>query len=501
MMIKPIAIFWIVIIFSCANGNGQPELKKNSRETTEILEFLADDKLMGRRTGESGNNEAAQYIADKLKSYGVSYPPGMNTYFQKIPFVLEKPVGKYSLEINNIPFNPLTDCIITKGKAEFKNIPVVFAKYGLEDELTGKSDYDGLDVEGKIVVVLPGEPENSQQSAVMRASKKKRALAVKYKAAALLELYQLNTPWTFFTNYYGRESLQLEDTAAGSKDQIIYGWVKDKGDLLKKELIAGKKEMLGSVSVYGSSYVPKYSQNVVGVIEGSHPMLKKEYVLLSAHYDHVGTGKNGGAFTPEDSIFNGARDNAMGVTAILHAAAALAKKKPKRSVLFLAVTGEEVGLLGSKFYAENPIIPLNDIIFNLNTDGAGYNSVNHVSVIGWGRTGIDSLISTAAKLAGLDIFKNPAAEQNLFDRSDNVSFAAKGIPALTFSPGFDAFDDEISKYYHRVDDESDTVDKVYLLKFSQSLAHLARLIADNPVLPKWKAGDKYEDAGIKLYQK
>ena len=229
--------------------------------------------------------------------------------------------------------------------------------------------------------------------------------------------------------------------------------------------------------------------------------VQKEYILLSAHYDHVGTGKKGGVFTPEDSIFNGARDNAMGTVAILHAAAALAKKKPQRSILFLAVTGEEVGLLGSKFYAENPIIPLNNIIFNLNTDGAGYNSVKHVSVIGWGRTGVDSLISMATRKVGLDVFKNPAAEQNLFDRSDNVSFAAKGVPALTFSPGFDAFDDEISKYYHRVDDEADTVDKLYLLKFSQSLAHLARLIADHPVLPKWITGDKYEEAGIKLYKK
>jgi hypothetical protein len=500
-MLKPIAILFVAILFSCANGNGQPELKKSSRQTTEILEFLADDKLMGRRTGEPGNNEAAQYIADKLKSFGVSYAPGMDSYFQKIPFVLEKPAEKYSLQINNVSFDPISDCLILKGKAEFKNIPVVFAKFGLIDEATGKSDYDGLDVEGKIVIVLPGEPDNSQQSAVIRASKKKRALAIKYKAAALLELYQLNTPWAFFTNYYGRESLQLEDPSAGGKDQLIYGWVKDKGDLLKKELIAGKKEMLGSVSASGSSSIPKYSQNVVGVIEGTHPTLKKEYILLSAHYDHVGTGKKGGVFTPEDSIFNGARDNAMGTVAILHAAAALAKKKPQRSILFLAVTGEEVGLLGSKFYAENPIIPLNNIIFNLNTDGAGYNSVKHVSVIGWGRTGVDSLISMATRKVGLDVFKNPAAEQNLFDRSDNVSFAAKGVPALTFSPGFDAFDDEISKYYHRVDDEADTVDKLYLLKFSQSLAHLARLIADHPVLPKWITGDKYEEAGIKLYKK
>jgi Zn-dependent M28 family amino/carboxypeptidase len=318
---------------------------------------------------------------------------------------------------------------------------------------------------------------------------------------ALLELYQLNTPWTFFTNYFGRETLQLEDAEEGDKDQLIVGWVKDKGDLIKKELIVGKVKMTGSVSAGGSTSIPKPSQNVIGVIEGTDPSLKNEYLLLSAHYDHVGTGKKGGVFTSEDSIFNGARDNAMGTAAILHAAAALSKKKPLRSIIFLAVTGEEVGLLGSKYYAENPVIPLNKVIFNLNTDGAGYNSTKHISVIGWGRTGVDSLISQATRKVGLDVFKNPAAEQNLFDRSDNVSFAAKGVPALTFSPGFDAFDEEIAKYYHQVGDEADSVDKAYLLKFSQSLAYLARLIADNQVLPKWVKGDKYEEAGLKLYRK
>jgi hypothetical protein len=500
-MLKILPTLFIAILLSCSNSNGQPELKKKNSQTTEILNFLADDKLMGRRTGEPGNNEAAQYIADKLKSYGVSFAPGMDSYFQKIPFSVFKPTEKYSLVLNNITFDPISDCLILSGKANFENVPVVFAKYGLVNEETGVSDYDGLDVEGKIVIVLPGEPDNSQQSAVMRASKKKRALAIKHKAVALLELYQLNTPWSFFTNYFSRETLQLEDAAEGDKDQLIVGWVKDKGDLIKKELIAGKVKMTGSVSASGSTTIPKPSQNVIGVIEGTDPNLKNEYLLLSAHYDHVGTGKKGGVFTSEDSIFNGARDNAMGTAAILHAAAALSKKKPLRSIIFLAVTGEEVGLLGSKYYAENPVIPLNKVIFNLNTDGAGYNSTKHISVIGWGRTGVDSLISQATRKVGLDVFKNPAAEQNLFDRSDNVSFAAKGVPALTFSPGFDAFDEEIAKYYHQVGDEADTVDKAYLLRFSQSLAYLARLIADNQVLPKWVKGDKYEEAGLKLYRK
>ena len=267
-MLKILPTLFIAILLSCSNSNGQPELKKKNSQTTEILNFLADDKLMGRRTGEPGNNEAAQYIADKLKSYGVSFAPGMDSYFQKIPFSVFKPTEKYSLVLNNVTFEPISDCLILSGQANFENIPVVFAKYGLVNEETGVSDYDGLDVEGKIVIVLPGEPDNSQQSAVMRASKKKRALAIKHKAVALLELYQLNSPWAFFTNYFGRETLQLEDAAEGDRDQLIFGWVKDKGDLIKKELIAGKVKMTGSVSGGGSTTIPKPSQNVIGVIEG-----------------------------------------------------------------------------------------------------------------------------------------------------------------------------------------------------------------------------------------
>jgi len=165
------------------------------------------------------------------------------------------------------------------------------------------------------------------------------------------------------------------------------------------------------------------------------------------------------------------------------------------------LTAEEVGLLGSQYYANHPLLPLNKCIFNINSDGAGYNDTTIVAVMGLDRTGAKAEMETASKAFGLGIFADPSPEQGLFDRSDNVSFAKKGIPAPTFTPGFREFNGEIMKNYHQVSDNPETIDFNYLLKFSQAFTYAARLIADMPKAPQWIAGDKYEEAAKKLYVK
>jgi Zn-dependent M28 family amino/carboxypeptidase len=241
---------------------------------------------------------------------------------------------------------------------------------------------------------------------------------------------------------------------------------------------------------------------VIGFIEGTDPVLIQEYLLISAHYDHVGVGKEGGSmFTEQDSIFNGARDNGIGVVALLSAAKGLAQTPPKRSVIFLACTAEEMGLLGSKYYTEHPLIPLNKTIFNLNSDGAGYDDTAAISVIGYDRVGVVEEFNLAAQKFGLRIIADPAPEQNLFDRSDNVNFAIKGIPAPCVSPGTTDFTEEIAKYYHQAIDNPESVDFDYLLVFCKTFVHMARLIADKKEAPQWAPGDKYEEAGKKLYGK
>lgn len=239
------------------------------------------------------------------------------------------------------------------------------------------------------------------------------------------------------------------------------------------------------------------AKNVAGAIEGTDPVLKNEWIVISAHYDHVGVNKAAGA----DSIFNGARDNAIGTTAMLHAAKFFGKNRPKRSILFLAVTAEEKGLLGSEWYSNHPLIPLKQTVFNLNCDGAGYNDTTIVTLIDFNRTSADESLKEACAAFGLTLKGDPAPEQNLYERSDNLNFAVKGVPAVDVAPGTKAFDQELFKYYHQPADEVSSLNMNYVTKFHQSFVYAAYLIANAKDRPQWKPGDKFEEAGKKLYGK
>jgi len=200
-----------------------------------------------------------------------------------------------------------------------------------------------------------------------------------------------------------------------------------------------------------------------------------------------------------DFIYNGARDNAVGTAGIMAAAAFFAENPPKRSIIFAAWTAEEKGLLGSRYYAEKPAISLGQTVYNLNIDGAGYNDTTKVTIIGLGRTEADSELTAAAEAFGLEAIPDPVPEQNLFDRSDNVNFASRGIPSPTYSMGLTAFDEEINYYYHRVTDEAETLDFDYVTSYIRSFVYAAHLIGNAEEAPFWLPGDKYEPAGIELY--
>jgi Zn-dependent M28 family amino/carboxypeptidase len=237
-------------------------------------------------------------------------------------------------------------------------------------------------------------------------------------------------------------------------------------------------------------------RNVLGYLEGTDPELKDEFVIYSAHYDHVGVGKPNAEM---DSIYNGARDNAVGTVTVMNAAENIGKYPTKRSSLFIFFTGEEKGLLGSEYFVENPTIALDRVVYCFNSDNGGYNDTTKTTILGLNRTTAGKHFIGAAKEFGLTAIDDPAPEQNLFDRSDNVHFAKKGVPAPTYSMGFNAFDEEITKYYHQVTDNPDTMDYDYLYKFFQSYVLSARLIANDPERPFWTEGDKYYEAGKKLY--
>jgi hypothetical protein len=508
-LMKKLTILATWLAFVCfttaqaQNDSRAPEFDITKADMEAHLRFLASDALQGRRTGEMGNDIAAAYIASQYATYSLKQVEGAQGYYQPVPFEAITPPSMAKIVVEDETYTQGDNLLMMTGNLELTKTKAVFANYGWVDEETGANDYDKLDVEGKLVFVLPGTPEGQDPLTVFNSMSKKRKLAKEKGAVGLIELYRLQFPWQFFLSYFGKESLNLADKMETTKSSpnFVYGWIKEENKETFNAMKDSKKTKV-ELSSEGFSRRAVTSNNVIGLLEGTDPELKDEYLLITAHFDHVGTGKNGGSpYTPEDSIFNGARDNAMGTTALLGALQALAEAPPKRSVIFLAVTGEEIGLLGSQYYAENPLIPMEQVIFNLNTDGAGYNDPSYVSIVGFGRTGTDGLVEAASNIFGLDVFPNPAPEQNLFDRSDNVSFAKLGVPALCFSPGLTEFDEEISTYYHQAADNPDSIDFDYLQKFCQALARTARLIADDEDRPFWVEGDKYEEAGKQLYER
>ena len=488
--------------FSQKKNNSLPEFQVKKSETEAHMRFLAADELMGRRTGEQGNFVAARYIAEQFRKLGVMPVPGNGagnaTYFQSVPFEKTGSNGSGEIIADAEIMKSGEDWILMNGGEMNVKSQIVYASFGLENAAKNQDDYKGLDVKGKIVLVESGTAEVQTPTEIIATSAEKRKIALDKGAIAVFELFNAPIPWNVVTKNFSREKLSLAE-GDGSAKSIPHVWINGKEAKYARALRAAKEvefKTEGRKSQIISSF------NVAGYIAGTDPKLKEEYVLLSAHYDHIGVGKQGGQpYTAEDSIFNGARDNAFGTVALLTAAEALAKNPPKRSILIVALTGEEVGLLGSKYYAAHPLLPLNKCIFNMNSDGAGYNDTTIVSVMGLDRTGARAEIEAACKAFGLGIFADPSPEQGLFDRSDNVSFAKEGIPAPTFTPGFKEFNGDILKNYHQVSDNPETIDFNYLLKFSQAYTYATRLIADRKVAPQWSAGDKYEAAGKKLYGK
>jgi len=475
-----------------------PEFSFNTLDLAGEMHFLASDFLQGRRTGSPGNEIAANYIATQLRAFGYS-PINEGSFFQPVPLMRTASPDNGMVKIGNKVYRQKEELLILRGPAaKVSTADVVFANYGWVDPESNHNDYENLDVKGKIVITRAGIPGDVSQAGVFRGLSEKSAMAAAAGAVGIFEIYSLPYPWGSFKGYLGGERMGLD--SGNPPSTIPYGFLKTDDEFV--EMLTKKKRGLkgGSMSSDGMMVEKIASMNVGGILPGTDPALKDEYMIVTAHFDHVGVGaQGGGAYTEQDSIFNGARDNAFGTISLLACARAFAERPTRRPVIMLAVTGEEMGLLGSKWYAEHPLVPLEKTIFNFNTDGAGYDDKTGISLIGANRTGIDPQVLTGAEAFGKKVISDPAPEQGLFDRSDNVSFAAKGVPALSFSPGITGFSEELFEYYHQVTDNPETIDMEYLREYCQAFTLSARLIANRDVKPYWVDGDKYRAAGDKLY--
>ena len=472
---------------------GQKTAIEASIERDEALShfyFLASDELKGRDPARMEIDIAAKYIAGQFEKYGAQALPALNGYFQYVPFVLSAPPSVGQFLMNEDTLTHGSDLLVMGGKDIQGVYEMVFAGYGMED------DYEGLDVNDKWVVVRLGTPGNISPSELLDAGKEKIVLAESKGAAGLLEMYNIpSMPWQLLVNYLNKPQMTVDPFPENEENTIPYVWMKD----LTGEKIKAIEAQNQSVNIEIEGKVNRKIQgrNVVAFVEGTDSELKNEYIMLSAHYDHIGVGQPN---AEGDSIYNGARDNAVGTSAIINAAKFFAENPPKRSVLLTAWTAEEKGLLGSGYFSENPPVDLSSIIYNLNIDNASYNDTSIVTVIGLNRTSADHHIKDAVSQFDLEAIPDPAPEQGLYDRSDNVNFAKKGIPAPTFSLGFTAFDQEVAKHYHQVTDQVDNFDLDYAMKYWKSYILSAQLIANDPAKPIWKVGDKYEEAGKQLYE-
>lgn len=463
------------------------EKKFNREEAISHFKYLASDELKGRDPIRPEIELAANYIAGEFEKYGAMQVPGADGYFQIIPFKLSSPPKVGEIVLEGETFSQGESLLVLNGKELEGTFPLVDVGFGLEE------DYEGIDVTGKIVVTSVGAPDQMTPGALFSLGSKKTKIAQEKGAVGILEMFNIpSVPWQLVSRYLNTTQLTVDQ---GTSSDLPYIWIKDPKNKIKSDMAKGKIED-ARFNIQKKIDKEIQGKNVVAWIEGTDPKLKNEFVMLSAHYDHVGVGEPD---SKGDSIFNGARDNAVGTVAVINAAKYFAENPPKRSILLAAWTAEEKGLLGSAYFASHPLIPIKDIIFNLNIDNGGYNNTSIITVIGLGRTTADQLITDAVAKIGLKAISDPSPEQGLYDRSDNVSFAKLGVPAPTFSLGFTSFDDEINKYYHKQADSVESFDLDYAVKYWKAYILSAQKIANMNNKPFWLPGDKYEKVGKELY--
>jgi Zn-dependent M28 family amino/carboxypeptidase len=487
---------FVTVLAACSEQTNTASVEKVRIQAH--LEFLADDQLEGRDTGSQGYEIAANYVASEFKKIGL-VPAGTDGYMQRVPFrraflnqnstVVKIGSGAKAIELKypqDYMMGANTSSTESSVKAE-----VVFVGYGLIAENYNYDDYAGLDVEGKIVVALTGRPKAwpSEEGAHLGSGKVKSANAAKHGAIGFVTLH---TPkrekvrsYTTSLNYLGAPSLRWLD-----EEDAPFGVQKQFKGAAYLNIDAGKKlfanaptaledifvldnedkEIKGfdlntSIELASKSRHEKItSPNVVAILPGSDPVLKDEYVVFTAHLDHIGLAKD---VTTKDRINNGAMDNASGVSVLLETARVLANsERPRRSILFTVVTGEEKGLLGASYFANNPTVPLTSMIANVNLDMPVL-LYDFADVIAFGanHSSLGAVVEKAAGELGIGLSPDPMPEQAIFTRSDHYNFVKKGIPAVFLMTGFTSktegedggkvWGEFFAKHYHKPSDSLD----------------------------------------------
>src|ERR1700733_10632468 len=512
---------FVVLCFLAAIGTARSAPHFDGRSWWDVVTTLADDKFEGRNTGSTGERGAQGYRGKRREALGIP-SAGSSGYYQPVELrsreivetdsslVLLRDGQEQRLTLGQETFFSTRLDLAPRVQAD-----LVFVGYGLAVPEQGYNDFAGLDLRGKIAVVFTGSPASMTaalaahyQSAAERWKALRAAGAIGF--LGLPNPASMDIPWSRMSLNRTQASVALggaryNDTAGELfaatfnpqyADMLLVG----SGHTFAEIAALGKDRQILPhfalpVSIRATTHLlgqEVHSNNLVAVLPGSDPVLKHEYVVLSAHLDHLGIGKpiNG------DSIYNGAMDNGSGSAMLLDVAASLKRshEKLKRSVLFVWVTGEEKGLLGSRYFAMNPTVAAGKIVADLNTDMfLPIVPLKVLTVYGLAESDLGERATAVATKLGYSVQPDPEPLRNLFIRSDQYSFIKEGIPSLAMKVGFDPgspeekiFKDWLTQRYHAPsDDVNQPVDLAAAAGFEEVMRGLTLQVADDPHRPAW----------------
>jgi len=518
--------------------------KIDQQKILEHIKVLSSDEYEGRAPGTKGEQLSVKYIEDQFKQLNLKPGNPDGTLVQKVPLVGITGAESRPLTVTKgttIKTFKWSDEVVAWTKhvtdgASVENSDVVFAGYGVEAPEFNWNDFKDVDVKGKTILVLVNDPAVPDPSDPTKLDAKTfRGDAMTYYgrwtykfeegarkgASAIFVIHETGPAGYPFSVVQGnlREKFDLVNPDKNMSRANVEGWITL--DAAKKILALGgqdfdtlKKQartrefkpvplgLKASIAIKNTLRTID-SQNVVAKLEGSDPALKDQYVVYSAHWDHLGIG----APVNGDKIYNGALDNASGVATVLEIARAFTgiQPKPKRSILFLMVTAEEQGLLGSQYYSTTPLYPLNKTVANINIDGINqWGRTKDFTVIGMGASDLDDYLKAAADEQGRVLRPDPEPQKGFYYRSDHFNFAKQGVPALDPDSGIDFIgkdpaygkakrDEYTDKDYHAPSDQvKPDWDLSGAVEDAGLLLAVGYRVANADRMPEWKPGNEFK---------